>query len=140
MPEYMLLLRQPESTASALAEGDLQTLIAHIQAWHERLNQSQALRSSGKLADGEGRVLRAKNDKVLITDGPYSETKEVLGGYFIIEVADYEAALGLAKGCPILALGGSVEIRALEKNYRPGARFGEADTQINDLVAIATDH
>lgn len=69
MPEYMLLLRQPEPTASDV-------------------------------------------------------TEEVLGGYFIMEVADYEAALNLANGCPVLALGGSVEIRALEKNYRLDGCFG----------------
>ena len=49
-----------------------------------------------------------------VTDGPYSETKEVVGGYFTIEARDYEAALAECRDCPHLEYGGTIEVREVE--------------------------
>ncbi len=51
----------------------------------------------------------------VVTDGPYAETKDVIGGFLIIEAADLADAVELAKGCPILSRGGAVEVRAVAR-------------------------
>ncbi len=67
-----------------------------------------------KLVDGgdgllpTGRVLHPTGD---VTNGPYVEAKEVIGGYSVVDVEHYEAAVELARTCPIIAIGGTIEIR-----------------------------
>ena len=50
----------------------------------------------------------------MVTDGPYSETKEWLGGYYMIEVPNYEAAVEVSRGCPHLEYGGTIELREVD--------------------------
>ena len=50
----------------------------------------------------------------MVTDGPFAETKEVIGGFTLIKAADMTEAAALARGCPILARGGEVEVRPLD--------------------------
>ncbi len=56
----------------------------------------------------------AGTDKVSVVDGPFAETKEVIGGYFILEAKDYAEAAELSKSCPHLAFGGKIELRQIE--------------------------
>ena len=58
-------------------------------------------------------VVRVDNGNRLTTDGPFAETKEVLGGYFLIEAADLDAALDMAAKIPAARLGGAVEVRPI---------------------------
>ena len=58
-------------------------------------------------------TVRARDGARMITDGPYAETKEVLGGYYIIECDDLDKALEAAARCPAVAFGGSVEVRPI---------------------------
>ena len=53
-----------------------------------------------KLAEEGGKVVSARRSRVTIVDGPYSETKEVVGGYFLVQAADYAEAVELARDCP----------------------------------------
>jgi hypothetical protein len=69
--------------------------------------------SSHKLADDAGKVLRGRS-QARITDGPYSETKEVLGGYFMIEAPSYDDAVGHSRDCPHLEYGGTIEVRQVD--------------------------
>ncbi len=62
--------------------------------------------------------MRGKNGQVRVTDGPYSETKEVLGGYYTIEAASYEQALDRARDCPHLEYGGTIEVRQVDEMTR----------------------
>ena len=56
-------------------------------------------------------MIRSENGKTRTTDGPYSETKEILGGYYTIEAANYDEAVRLALSHPHLEHGGAIEIR-----------------------------
>ena len=60
-------------------------------------------------ADGTGRVLRGTGGSATVTDGPYSEAKEVVGGFFMLEAANYEEAVALSRDCPHLRFG-AVEV------------------------------
>jgi hypothetical protein len=57
--------------------------------------------------------MRGKS-QVRVTDGPYSETKEVLGGYFLIEAPNYNAAVDRARDCPSFEYGGTIEVREVD--------------------------
>jgi hypothetical protein len=64
--------------------------------------------------DGEGRVLQKQNGKLSVIDGPFAEAKEVLGGFFVIEAANYDEAVEAAKTCPHMEFG-TIEVRQIEK-------------------------
>lgn len=66
---------------------------------------------TGKQLSASGKGVRANG---VITDGPYTEIKETIGGYMSIKGESLEKAIELAKGCPILMIGGNVEIRAID--------------------------
>ena len=59
--------------------------------------------------------MKRDGSKVAISDGPFAEAKEIIGGYFVVEAKNYDEALSLAKDCPHLELGfGSIEVREIE--------------------------
>lgn len=79
-----------------------------------------ALRDDPRVVDGArlqpvetATTVRVAGGEALVTDGPFADTKEVFGGYYIVEAADLDAAIELAARIPAARLGGSVEIRPL---------------------------
>ena len=111
MSEYVLLYRStPESHDAAMGTPERQR--ASMAKWHKWIDDMKSkgsLKSVGLPLQREGRVVRGRDKKLL--DGPYAETKEVLGGFSIIEARDFAHAAQIASGCPILDGGGSVEVR-----------------------------
>lgn len=94
---------------------------AHMQqwfAWMDDLRATDTLVSTSPLLP-TGKQLTGKSKTV--TDGPFSEAKEMVGGYTIINAENLEAALEIAKGCPVLDVDGSVEVRPLRTIGRSGA-------------------
>ena len=77
------------------------------RAWFDDLDRKGCLKSIGQRLEEQGKVVRS----TFVTDGPYAETKDLIGGYSLIEASDLEEAAQIAAGCPILQNGGSVEIR-----------------------------
>ena len=65
----------------------------------------------GRARQGDARQGTAH---VRVTDGPYSETKEILGGYYVIEADSYDQAMDLARDCPQLEYGGTIEVREVD--------------------------
>lgn len=111
----LIALSSPEPPADMEFTPEMiQAVIEKYNAWTEKLMQSGHLVSLNKLRDGEGRVLRGFGEKQVVTDGPYVETKEVIGGYWIINAASYQEAVRLASDSPQLELGGTIEIREVE--------------------------
>ena len=113
MPEYLMLYR---NTADARREamGSPERAQQSMQKWRSWLQDLTAkgqLKSPGQPLDDPGKVVRKK----LVTDGPYVETKDVIGGYSIIEARDLDQAATIASGCPILEGGGNVEVRPVRK-------------------------
>jgi hypothetical protein len=68
---------------------------------------------SKRLAPNVGRVIRSQGGKPRATDGPYSETKEILGGFYAIEAADYDEAVQRTLDHPHLEYGGTIEVREI---------------------------
>jgi hypothetical protein len=113
MAQYMLLLYDDPSQWKTMSPADMQKAIQKFVAWREKIHSQNVLVGSHKLADDPGKVMRGKG-QVRVTDGPYSETKEVLGGYFLIEAPNYNAAVDLARDCPGLEYGGTIEVREVD--------------------------
>jgi hypothetical protein len=80
-------------------------------AWMEELGKKGNLKDRGQPLDAGGKVVRGK-DKV-VTDGPYAESKDIVGGYTLVEAKDLSQAAELSKGCPIFESGGLVEVRPI---------------------------
>ncbi len=114
MPSYMLLLHQSPSKFQDLAPEDIQQIIKRYTAWRSELVRQNKLRSGEKLTNDGGRRLRIQGDQVSVTDGPYSEAAEVLGGYFTIDAANYDEAVAIARTCPHLAGTQWIEIRQVD--------------------------
>ena len=66
-----------------------------------------------KLQDGAGRVMKGAGSSMKVTDGPYAEAREVIGGLFVIDAASYDEVVELSKDCPHLEFG-TIEIREVE--------------------------
>ncbi|HLJ45813.1 MAG TPA: YciI family protein [Bryobacteraceae bacterium] len=107
MPHYMLLLYDDPSKWGKLSPEEMQKAIEKYSAWRTK----PGVVDSNRLADDPGKVIRVTGNQPRATDGPYSETKEVLGGYYTIEAANYEEAVKLALAHPHVEYGGTVEVR-----------------------------
>lgn len=107
MPQYMLLLYGDPTNWTNLSPEEMQKAIQKYFAW----TQKPFTKDSHRLGEDAGRVIRPKGGKPQVTDGPYSETKEVLGGYYTIEAASYDEAVKLALEHPQLEYGGTIEVR-----------------------------
>jgi hypothetical protein len=114
MPKYMLLLHDNPASFANVSPDEMQKIVEKYIAWGKKLREAGVWRASNKLTDEPGRVMRRKDGQVRVTDGPYSESKEVLGGYYLIEVDNYDAAIDLARGCPQLEYGGTIEVRQVD--------------------------
>ena len=79
--------------------------------WISGIAAQDKLTEQGNRLANTGKVLRPNN---VVTNGPYAEIKESIGGYSIVKALSYDDAIELAKGCPILSGGGNVEVREIE--------------------------
>jgi len=115
MPKFMLLLHDSPSQARRIAPGDMAKVLGEYRAWSEKLRAAGQYDDGNKLADDAGRIMRpGKDGGISVTDGPFAETKELLGGYYIVVAPDYDAAVEIARGSPHLKYGGRIEVRRVD--------------------------
>ncbi|MBV9271490.1 MAG: transcription initiation protein [Candidatus Eremiobacteraeota bacterium] len=105
MSEYVFLYRGGRRGESA-AEGE--QIMQKWVSWFEDLAGKGHIKDRGQPLEAEGKVVRSKN---AVTDGPYPESKDLVGGFTLIEASDLTQAAQLAKDCPILERDGIVEVR-----------------------------
>lgn len=113
MPKYMLLLHDDPSGFMSLSPEEMQKAIEKYIAWGDALRARGVIVDGHKLTDQPGKVVRRADGRVRATDGPHTESKEVLGGYYVIEAASYDEAVERASGCPHLDFG-SIEVREID--------------------------
>lgn len=114
MSQFLLLLHESPKAMSEVSPEEIQGIIGEYTAWRDKLEAQNRLVSSNKLKDDGGRHLLQGDGAVRVVDGPFSEAKEVVGGYFLIEAADYEEAATICADCPHLAFGGRIELREID--------------------------
>ena len=117
MSKFMVLLYDDQSQWGALSPEQIQEAVQKYWAWGDNLRKKGIYLGSDKLTDGVGRVLRGKKD-LRVTDGPFTEGKEFLGGYYAFTAASYDEAVELTRDHPHLEYGGVVEIREIENMKR----------------------
>jgi hypothetical protein len=109
MSEFLLVFRRDYvSNETSMSPEQLQSMMKPWQDWIGNIAAQNKLVDQGNRLASEGRVLKPGN---VITNGPYVEIKEGIGGYTIVRASSIDEAAELSKGCPILMIGGSVEIR-----------------------------
>jgi hypothetical protein len=106
--EYLLLFRG-RAWYNGLSAEELQTAMGKFKAWRDRLSEQGKVKAAQPLAR-EGRIVTGKPGRV-VADGPFAESKEAVGGYFLLAVDSIEEATEIAKSCPGLEYGASIEIR-----------------------------
>jgi hypothetical protein len=111
--QYMLTLYADESGFTRMSPEEQQKGLAAYMAYSEALTKAGAMKASGRLGPSSSATrVRLVDGKPSVLDGPFIESKEQLGGYFLIDVADLDAALGWAARCPG-AGHGVVEVRPM---------------------------
>jgi len=111
MTEFLLVFRRDAvSNEPAPSPEQLQAMMKPWQDWIGSIAAQNKLVSSGNRLAPAGKVVKADN---VVTDGPYVEIKEAIGGYTIVKANSLEEAAELSKNCPILSVGGTVEVRAI---------------------------
>ena len=113
MARFMLLMRGGAMEYVDYSAEEIQKAIEKYETWARRLIQQGQLRGGDKLRDDGGRLVHSQAGQIVV-DGPFTETKETIGGYYLVEAASYTEAVEIARTCPILAAGGAVEVREIE--------------------------
>lgn len=109
MPKYLFVYRQPvpDPVAPPPSPEQIQQMMTAWMGWIEKFRASGQMTDPGDGLQPAGRVVRAGG----VTDGPFVEAKEVLGGYSIVTADSLDAAAAVARECPVLFAGGAVEVR-----------------------------
>jgi hypothetical protein len=116
--KYLLLMYADESIGSNYSKEEMQAAAKIWAKFVQEISGSGALVSTSGVAPGSSvTTVRVRNDKTLLTDGPFAETHEQLGGYFLVECKDLDEAIRWAEKIPT-AKYGSIEVRPL---WSPGS-------------------
>ena len=131
--EYMLLFRGTE-WHKGLSPDKIQQIVNQMKAWFDRLI-AEGTAKAGKPLFHEGKIVSHKGGRT-VTDGPFAESKEAIGGFFLLEVETLDEAAEIAKDFPILEHGATVEVRPVapecmladraQQTNAPDVRLGQS--------------
>lgn len=110
MKEFLLIFRTDYNGISQRTAEQAQLMMQKWMDWMAGIAAQNKLVTKGNRLQPSGRIV--KNN--MVTNGPYMEIKESIGGYTIIKAGSYDDAVEIAKSCPILFSGGNVEVREIE--------------------------
>jgi hypothetical protein len=103
MAKFMVILHSRPGVWQNLSPEEMQQKAEKYQTWTEKMIRSAGRHVSGeKLAEEGGKIVSQQKGRLHIVDGPYSEVKEVVGGYMVVRAANYEEAIELFRECPML--------------------------------------
>src|SRR4051794_35948589 len=105
MPQFMLILFEKPGDFASMSPDQIQGLIAKYGAWSAKIAQAGQLVDGKKLMEEGGKTMRKTSGKLAVSDGPYAEAKEVIGGVFVLKAKDYAEAVEIATGCPHIEYG-----------------------------------
>lgn len=107
MKEFMMLFRHVPNPNYKPSPEEMQAAIKQWQDWIGSIAGQGKFVSTNQLGF-QGKIIKSDG---IVTDGPYAEVKEIVGGYIIVKASSLDEAVALATGCPILYIGGHVEVR-----------------------------
>ena len=110
MKEFMMIFRNEKSDGSKIpSEEQMQLIMSDWQSWIKGIAADGKYSGTNRLYP-EGKTLKPGN---IVTDGPYAEVKEMIGGYLIVKADSLEEAVKMAESCPNIKYGGNVEVRTV---------------------------
>ncbi len=121
--EFLLLFRGND-WYNDLSPEELQKAMSDFRSWFDRLTQAGKLKAAQPLVR-EGKLVSGKHGRV-VADGPFAESKEAIGGYFLLAVKDLDEAVAIAQTCPSLEFGTQVEVRPVAEDCPMAARARQA--------------
>jgi hypothetical protein len=110
MANFLFVYRGGADAEAKMTPEEMQQNTQKWVAWVAAAMSEGWMLNAGDALTPEGRLVSAHN---IVTDGPFVESKEIVGGYSIVQAENIDAAAELAKGCPGLRYGGKVEVRAM---------------------------
>jgi hypothetical protein len=109
--QYLLMIHTSEQEENAMPPAEIGKILAAYGAYSEALVKAGAMRAGERLRPtSDATSVRVRNGKTEVLNGPYAETREQLGGYYLIDVPDLDAALMWAARCPSSSIG-TIEVR-----------------------------
>ena len=112
MNDFLFLFRADYTEYAKRSPEEMQSMTKKWMDWIGNIAAQNKLADRGNRLETDGRVIRPGS---IVTDGPYCEIKESLGGYIVVKAESLDAAAEIAKGCPVYSIGGSVEVREISK-------------------------
>jgi hypothetical protein len=117
--QYLLLIYTNEQTFSSLSESDVDAMMGEYMALTQSIARSGNYKGGNRLQPtSAATTVRVRNGKRQTTDGPFAETREQLGGYYLVEAADLDEAIAIAERIPASRIG-SVEVRPIAPTPAP---------------------
>ena len=112
MQEFLLVIHRDLTSANPTPTPEqMKEALKPYQEWIAGIAAQDKLVAPPKRWDADGRGIKFEKKKEQVQSGPYAESKESIGGLFLIKAKDYDEAVELAKGCPIIQYGAIVEVR-----------------------------
>ena len=108
MKDFLFVYRTDYSKMPTGTPEEMAAMTKRWMDWMAGIAAQNKLADRGNRLTNSGKVVRADN---VVTNGPYTEIKDSIGGYSMVKAESYDEAVDLAKGCPILTVGGNVEVR-----------------------------
>ena len=122
-----MLLFSSDEWYKELSHDEIQKVLGQTKAWFDRLNARGKVKA-GQVLARKGAIVSGKNGR-LVSDGPFAESKEAIGGYLVLDVETLEEAIAIARTNPVLAYGTSIEIRPVAEECPLDARARESAPQ-----------
>mgnify|MGYP000167719616 CR=1 FL=1 len=108
MKDFMMLFHSEPDPNMQPTPEEIQAEVQEWVEWIEGIGAKGKLKNPGEALGFEGKTLNADGS---VTDGPYAELKEIVGGFIVVSTETIDEAIELAQGCPVLKVGGKVEVR-----------------------------
>jgi hypothetical protein len=112
MKEFLFVYRNDYKAQPKPTQEEGKAIMKKWMDWLGGIGAQGKLADQGNVLGSAGKVVKSGN---MVTDGPYTEIKELIGGYSVVKTETIEEAAEIAKGCPILDDGGNVEVREINK-------------------------
>jgi hypothetical protein len=124
--KYLGIAYEEEQKLNELSEAEWQALRQETLCYVETLRKNGRLIATQALQSATtGSTVRIRDGRLSVTDGPFAETKEQIGGFFLFEASDLQEAIGIAAKWPSARIG-SIEVRPIEEDLRMDRRYGES--------------
>ncbi len=111
--QFLLMIYRNEAEQNAMSAAEAQKMTAEYETFTKSIIQNGNFKAGDRLQPvTTATTVRVRDGKILATDGPFAETREQLGGYYLVEAKDLDEAIGIAARIPG-ARGGSIEVRPI---------------------------